>query len=581
MFRLLVPAFLLALLNACAATPPLEEAVPEVATAPAPEAPEPVERPIPDDSLYPLLVAEFALRRHDYDMALEQYREQAQILRDPGVSAHATHLAQFMQREPEALELVQQWVELEPDSTEAHNTLATLLVRRGRTVEAMPHLAVVARAGMDTNFPILLSSFDDLGPEQQADLVRGINELADEFPENIQLLLTQALILAQYKQFDAALAKLEQLFELQPYQPQGMLLESKILLTVEDPAPFARLERALENDPQDQRLRLQYARLLSVNDLPAARQQFEILSAQSPRDGDLLLSLALINREIGDDLTAKAYLQQMLSLGQRTDEAHYYLGRIAEDEGDQDAALGHYNQVQDGRELLSAAQRAGIILVRKGDLEESHAGFERRRRAHPQQGEQLYALEADLLTQAGEPDAAMEILNQALREFPESNSLRYSRSMLGEQLNDLALMERDLRSIIDRDPNNATALNALGYTLANRTDRYDEAYALIARALELQPDEPAILDSMGWILYRKGDYSKALEYLSQAYARFPDPEVAAHLGEVLWVSGDTEGAKRVWQGALLKSPDHEILVETINRLGASSLVEVLPEPLPR
>ena len=271
----------------------------------------------------------------------------------------------------------------------------------------------------------------------------------------------------------------------------------------------------------------------------------------------------------------------MLSLGQRTDEAHYYLGRIAEDGGDEDAALGHYNQVQDGRELLSAAQRAGIILVGKGALEESHAGFERRRRAHPQQGEQLYALEADLLTQAGELDAAMDILNKALHEYPESNSLRYSRSMLGEQRNDLALMERDLRSIIDRDPDNATALNALGYTLANRTDRYEEAYTLIARALELQPDEPAILDSMGWILYRKGDYSGALEYLTRAYARFPDPEVAAHLGEVLWVSGDTEGAIRVWQGAVMKSPDHEILVETINRLGASSMVEVIAEPLPR
>jgi tetratricopeptide (TPR) repeat protein len=577
MFRLLLPAFLLALLSACAATPPVEEASPQVAAEPAPEAPEPVERPIPDDSLYPLLVAEFALRRRDYDLALEQYREQARILRDPGVSAHATHLAQFMQREAEALELVQQWVELEPDSTEAHHTLATLLVRQGRTVEAMPHLAVVARAGRDTNFPILLSSFDELSPEQQAELVRGINELAVEFPENIQLMLTQALILAQYEQFDAAREKLDQLFKLQPYQTQGMLLESKILLTVDDPAPFSRIERALESDPNDQRLRLQYARLLSVNDLPAARQQFEILSAQSPRDGDLLLSLALINREIGDDLTAKAYLRQLLALGQRTDEAHYYLGRIAEDEGDREAALEQYNQVQEGRELLSAAQRAGIILVRNGELQESHAGFEQRRSAHPQLAEQLYALEADLLTQAGELDAALEVLNRALGEFPESNSLRYSRSMLGEQRNDLALMESDLRSIIERDPDNATALNALGYTLANRTDRYDEAYALISRALELQPDEPAILDSMGWILYRKGDYDEALKYLTQAYARFPDPEVAAHLGEVLWVSGNTVEATKVWQGALLKSPDHDILVETIERLGATSLVKASPE----
>ena len=144
--------------------------------------------------------------------------------------------------------------------------------------------------------------------------------------------------------------------------------------------------------------------------------------------------------------------------------------------------------------------------------------------------------------------------------------------MLGEQQDDLELMESDLRNIIERDPDNATALNALGYTLANRTDRYDEAYDLIARALELQPDEPAILDSMGWILYRKGNYTEALDYLTRAYAVFPDPEVAAHLGEVMWVSGDTEGATRIWQGALMKDPDHKVLVSTLERLGVTDLV---------
>ncbi len=183
----------------------------------------------------------------------------------------------------------------------------------------------------------------------------------------------------------------------------------------------------------------------------------------------------------------------------------------------------------------------------------------------------MYALEAELLTQAGELDASMDVLNTALENFPESNTLRYARSMLGEQRDDLALMESDLRNIIERDPDNATALNALGYTLANRTERYDEAYDLISRALELQPDEPAILDSMGWILYRKGDYTEALDYLSRAYAVFPDPEVAAHLGEVLWMSGDTEGATRIWQGALLKDPDHKVLVSTLKRLGVTDL----------
>jgi len=160
------------------------------------------------------------------------------------------------------------------------------------------------------------------------------------------------------------------------------------------------------------------------------------------------------------------------------------------------------------------------------------------------------------------------MLNTALRAMPESTTLRYTRSMLGERQNNLALMESDLREIIHREPDNVTALNALGYTLANRTDRYSEAFALISRALELAPEEPAILDSMGWILYRQGMYSQAVEYLSRAYAKFPDAEVAAHLGEVLWVSGDTATALSIWQSAILKDPNHEVLVQTMQRLGA-------------
>jgi tetratricopeptide (TPR) repeat protein len=578
MYPLLALAPALALLAACATTAPAPEPQ-DSAAAPAEVVPVP-ERPIPEDSIYPLLVAEFALRRRDYDLALDHYLEQADIIRDPAVSAHATHLAQFMQREEAALASVELWVELEPDNIEANNTLATLLVRQGRTVEALPHLALVLREGGDPRFPILLNEFENLTPQQQSELTGGLNELAAEYPDNVQLLLTQALMLAQFEQFELAEAKLARVFKLEPHQPQAILLEAKILITRQDPEPFARLERTLEEDPNNQQLRLQYARLLATDDLPAARKQFEILSAQSPRDGDLLLSLALINREIGDNPEAKAYLRQMLALGQRPGEAHFYLGRIAEDADDADAALYHFRQVEDGREFLRASQRAGLLLIGQGKLEESHRWFEQRRSALPERAEQLYALEADLLTQAGHLDAAMTILNQSLQEFPDSNSLRYSRSMLSEEQDDLALMERDLRNIIKRDPENATALNALGYTLANRTERYDEALELVSRALELQPDEPAILDSMGWILYRKGEYSEALDYLTQAYAVFPDPEVAAHLGEVMWVSGDTEGAKKIWQGALMKDPDHKVLVSTLKRLGVTTVVDQQKGPLP-
>jgi Flp pilus assembly protein TadD len=382
--------------------------------------------------------------------------------------------------------------------------------------------------------------------------------------------------MAESEEFDAALATLQRVFELEPDQGQAALLEARILLAQQSPDPYARLRRLLEEDPQNKQIRLQYARLLTATDMAAAREQFEVLSTESPRDGELLLSLALINRETGDEEAAKVHLRQLLALGQHVDEAHYYLGRIAEDGGDLSAALYEYGQVEEGRELLVATSRAGAILIGEGRIDEYSARFEKLRQEHPEQADQLYGIEAELLIGAEQPQVAARVLNEGLAQLPQSSALRYARAMLAEQQGDLALMESDLRAIIAAEPDNSTALNALGYTLANRTRRYEEAYALISRALALQPTEPAILDSMGWVLYRMNRVEEARDYLTRAYAAFPDAEVAAHLGEVLWVSGDRENALQVWQAGMLKDPGNAALMETLERLQVPALELTVP-----
>jgi tetratricopeptide (TPR) repeat protein len=240
---------------------------------------------------------------------------------------------------------------------------------------------------------------------------------------------------------------------------------------------------------------------------------------------------------------------------------------MAEDDNDPEGAIANYMQVGDGEEYLAAISRIGQLLVKGGELERSHAWFDGQREEYPRLRDQLYGLEADILAQAGATNDAMQLLSEALAQEPDSISLRYARAMLGEQQDDLVLMEKDLRIVLAADPNNAAALNALGYTLADRTTRYAEALALVSRALELQPNEPAILDSMGWVLFRTGRYDESVQYLSRAYSAFPDPEVAAHLGEVLWVKGDRDGAMTVWQGALLREPGHPVLIDTLDRLG--------------
>ena len=568
MARVFATAFLSLLLIGCAASStqpePPQESEPPVA-AQEPEIPE---RAIPEESLFPLLLAEFALRRRAYDVSMQQYLEQAPLLRDPGVSAHTTRLAQYLQEEPAALESALLWAELEPDSTDANNIAAGMLARAGRTPEALPYLVQVERLSGDANFPVLANDFSNLSSEERTELAETIEQLGREFPDSMNLSLTQALLYTELGKRNKALEKLDAVFAQDPYQQQALLLEAKILADRNAENPYARIERALQGEPDNSLLRLRYARLLTRTDMQAARTQFEVLSAQSPDDVDLLFSLALINREIGDYLAANAYLRQVIESGERVSESYYYLGRIAEQQERPDEAIAYYKQVESGAEYIAAVSRVGELLAQRGQVEASQAWFAEQRRKSPERRDQLYGIESDVISRYGSADQAIQLLDEAIAASPEnSTALRYTRAMLFEQQDDLVAMEEQLRAILDRDPANATALNALGYTLANRTNRYAEALDLIQRALELQPGEPAILDSMGWALFRVGRYEEALDYLTRAYAQFPDPEVAAHLGEVLWVTGDRDGALRVWREAAQRDSQHKVLRSTLDRLG--------------
>lgn len=535
------------------------------------------ERPIPNSSVYPLLLGEFAIRRREFDTALSAYMAQARILRDPRVAEYTTNLARYMQREREAFEAVSLWIELEPDNVQANAIIANLLARQGRTQEALPHYAVVARSETPANFPALLNRFKALSPDQQQALDKNVGALIDtEFPDNISLLLTHALMAEEAGDSALALQRLEPVFEREPYQSQAVTMEAKILSTEGSDRAFRRIRAALKNDPAQSQLRLQYARLLARNDMEAAREQFEILSAEAPDNADLLISLALLNQELKDLVAAKAYLRQVIQLGQRDSDAYFLLGRIAVAEGDTDAALDHFRQVGEGKDFVQANLSIGRLLLGE-DRDQEYADYMvRLRESYPNRKEQLYALEASLLSENKRNERSLILLDAAIGDFPESENLRYSRSVALERQGDIAASEADLRAILAGNPDNATALNALGYTLANRTERYAEARELIEKALTLSPNEPAILDSMGWVLYRQGENEEAIRYLTRAYAAFPDPEVAAHLGEVMWVSGDTTGAMQIWRGALIKDPQHEVLNDTLDRLGITLQAESNP-----
>lgn len=561
-----VTALLAALLTACGTPAPTPQPPAPPVVTPEPEQARP-QRPFPADTFGDLLVAEFALRRGAYELALGHYLQQAHNTRDIGVTSRATRLAQFLQADRAALDAAQLWVEVEPDNLEAHYILASLLARFQRPLEALPHMIRVQEGGGNSNFAALAAASMELPESVQQQLLEAFDQQLQTYPDNAELMSGKALLLQNQGRLEDALALAQRILAREPDNVHAIIIEARLLQQLErfDEA-YSRLKQVVEQHPDNRRLRLQYARLLAHTDIEGARRQFEIMVRQSPRDPDLLLSLALLSQEVGALDEAEHYFNRLLALDERSNEAHFYLGQIAESRDQVDTALHHYRAITPSQEFFAGVGRSTGLLLNRDGLDAARQYLGGLRGSHPEHAVRLYLFESELLMQQERLEAAHQLLTEALALYPQQPSLLYSRSLVSEKRRDVALVEQDLRAVLAQDPDNSVALNALGYTLANLTDRTEEAWQLLSRALELNPDEPAILDSVGWVQYRRGNLEEALHYLQLAYSSFKDEEVAAHLGEVLWQVGERERAREIWAEALRLQPNGPTLRETIQRL---------------
>ena len=523
-----------------------------------------------EDTLYSLLSAELAGQRNRLDIALDNYVTQAINTQDPGVSERAFRIAEYLGADQAALDTSLIWVKNAPDDIEAQRAAAIQLARNGRYDESLVYMEKVLQAKGDTHFDFLALAAIETDADTRAGLQKSFDSLLAKHPDNGQLIFGKALLMQQDGDAEGALKLLEknppQNGEVAPILLRARLLQS--LNRGDEALPL--LKKSVSQYPDDKRLGLTYARtLVEQNRMTEAKVQFASLVEQYPEDDELRFSLALVCLEGKSWDEAEGYLQELIERDSHVDSAHLNLGRIAEERNDPEGALVEYALVGPGSEYLPAQLRQADILISHGRGAEASKKLASARGAQPDYAIQLYLIEAETLAANNQSDRAWNTLQQALKQFPDDLNLLYSRAMLAEKRNDLDQMERDLRAIIKREPDNAMALNALGYTLSDRTTRYTEAKALIQQAYDLNPDDPAVLDSLGWVNYRLGNLDEAERLLRQALERFPDQEVAAHLGEVLWANGKQREAKTIWGTFLKENPDSPILRKTILRLTGS------------
>ncbi|HRD65909.1 MAG TPA: tetratricopeptide repeat protein [Candidatus Competibacter sp.] len=547
-----------------------------VVDAQAPAEPEfpvrPVLQPSPRAELmYRILSAELAGKRDQLDVALVNYRQAAAATEDPQVAERAAMLALLMKDNAAALELAQRWRMLAPANDQARQALVLALLRNGRADEAAEYLETVRRlaSGKDkqqgyATVASLLSQVDD----KQAAL-RVMRQFRDRNPRSAFAQYYLGLLAASANDRDQALASLDLALALDPKLAPAHQLRTRLLLDRgANETALAGLAKAVVALPHDRNLRMNYARLLiDAGQLDKARRQFAILLNQNPKDTESVYALGLLAAETRQFDLAESYFLDLIKRKTRLADAYFELGRIEEQRGDYPKAQEWYGRVKGEERYLSAQMRMGVVLAKAGDVTAASQHFDALRRDNPQSSINLYLAESEALREAERYREAFDVLDRGLVLHPNDKDLLYARALMAEKLDRLDVLERDLRAILVIDPKNGQALNALGYTLADRTDRYREALGYIEQALVVLPDDAAVLDSMGWVQYRLGDYAKALEYLRRAYQLNTDAEIASHLSEVLWVSGQREEAKRIWREASVKQPDSRQLSQLRERFG--------------
>ncbi|MEA3219217.1 tetratricopeptide repeat protein [Immundisolibacter sp.] len=522
-----------------------------------------------DEAVLALLLADMAAQHGDYAQAAAKYTAVAEQARDAELARRAVQAALYGQDVPAAIAAAQAWQRIEPQSVDAAQLLTGLELQRGNAEAARTHLrSLLALKNFSSrqdylNLVRLLNQ--NVPPETLLGVLDALLESRPDDPEALFAYSLAATGLGQAQRADKPSARL---LELQPGVDEALLLRAQVLLqTGQSQAASELLRGFLKAHPRHAQARLTLARvLLEEKDYAGARDAFETVLKQDPANGDARLAAALLAGQLGDRRTARAQLLKLAGDEKRADQANFYLGKLAEDAGNPAQAIDHYARVKAGEHYLDALLRRANLLAQQGDLDAGVALLAAAASESEDNRTRLLLAQSDLLLQGNRALQAEALINEALAQEPDSMDLLFARSMVLEKLNRTAEMEQDLRRILEIDPKNANALNAWGYTLADRGERLDEAHTLISRALEQSPDNPYILDSLGWVLFRKGDLVGAESYLRRALSLLPDAEVYAHLAEVLHAQGRTDEARKVLAEGLDKSPKDARLLGVQSKL---------------
>ena len=523
------------------------------------------------DMLYNLLAAEFAGNSGDVEASLDFYREASKSVEDSRIAARTAYIALYGENYEETLNALDRWRELEPDAIDLSRMYAVTYLKLEQPEKAVPYIEDMLSDYQDAPADEAMAVKELLSKEASDEVAYEVlQKLNEKNADNKHLLVLQSRYAAQLEHYDEALALLDQVLVMDPSLYEVLLIKARILSAQgkNDEATLL-IKQVVDELPDNNVLRLQYARMLvEQQKMEEATEQYSILQKNLPDDGEISLSLALLYIETKQLDQAVEVLMHLVEIDKKVPVANYYLGRIAQNQGDEKQAISYYLGVKTGEYAYDAQLRIGILLAVLGKPDDGLAKLEALAEEQTSWALRVkaYLAQGEILRAEKRFEEGVEMYSRALQQRRDDTTLLYARGLMAEKVDRLDMTEADLLKVISKEPDNADALNALGYTLADRTSRYKEAQEYIKRAATLVPDDPAILDSLGWVSYRLGELDEALKWLAKAFEKLEDAEIAAHYGEVLWYSNQKDKAREVWSKGKKQNADNPVLIETLKRI---------------
>ena len=576
-------ALSLALL-ACFSAVQAQEAV---AAPPADEASAPVANSNLDGLLfYQLLIGELLLEKGDLGPAYQTLLDAARRSRDEGLFKQVLGIAMQARAGEQALAAAKVWREAKPGSREAQLTTLQLLAALGRPVGASAALRDLLTLSSPEQRPGVLVSLPNLfqrGVDAKA-VYTEFGPLLEEQAAQPEMRdaaqLTQARLALAADEQDKALALAKSMIELHPLADEAMQIALDLMPT--RPEAEGLITTRLAAQPDNAALHLAYGRaLMRAQRLGDAAVQFAAVTKAQPDNATAWFALGAIELDLQHPAAAAAALRKYLTLLPPTEavstegatpvqdarqQAWLMLSLAAERQNNLREASEWLAKIDAPKDPVPVAMRGAMLLARQNKAAEGKRLLDALPQDTDDQKRAKLLAQTQFLREQQDWRGADDTLSKALELQPADPDLLYERAMLAEKMSRLDQMEAGLRRVIAIKPDYYSAYNALGYSLADRNERLPEARELISKALSFAPDQPALIDSMGWLTFREGKHEEAVKLLRQAYAAFPDPEVGAHLGEALWVSGDQQEALRVLREAQGRDPKNEVLQQTLTRL---------------